>query len=71
MRKIDVKPSPSADRVLLAQMCDSLDRIGDYTNAERARFDTSQLVQNATIRNLQTLAESSQRLLGVIKGAEP
>lgn len=66
-----MKPSAEADRVLLAHMRDCLDRIGEYTNAERARFDTSRLVQDAVIRNLQTLAESSQRLSGDIKGTEP
>jgi uncharacterized protein with HEPN domain len=66
-----VKPSPEADRVLLAHMRDCLDRIGEYTDAERARFDTSRLVQDAVIRNLQTLAESSQRLSIEIKGTEP
>ncbi len=64
-------PGPEADRVLLAHMRDCLHRIGEYTNAERARFDTSRLVQDAVIRNLQTLAESSQRLSDEIKGTEP
>ncbi len=64
-------PGPDADRVLLAHMRDCLDRILEYTNAERARFDTSRLVQDAVIRNLQTLAESSQRLSSEIKGTEP
>lgn len=57
--------------MLLAHMRDCLDRIGEYTDAERARFDTSRLVQDAVIRNLQTLAESSQRLSIEIKGTEP
>ncbi len=35
------------------------------------RFETSRLVQDAVIRNLQTLTESSQRLSGEIKGTEP
>ncbi|MBL0297477.1 MAG: DUF86 domain-containing protein [Betaproteobacteria bacterium] len=52
-------------------MRDCLDRILEYTNAERARFDASRLVQDAVIRNLQTLAESSQRLSSEIKGTEP
>ena len=60
-----------ADRVLLAHMRDCLDRILEYTGAERAHFDTSRLVQDAVIRNLQTLAESSQRLSSEIKGTEP
>ena len=66
-----MNPGPEADRVLLAHMRDCLDRIREYTNAERARFDASRLVQDAVIRNLQTLAESSQRLSSEIKGTEP
>ena len=66
-----MNPSPEADRVLLAHMRECMDRIREYTNSDRARFDTSRLVQDAVIRNLQTLAESSQRLSGEIKGAEP
>ncbi len=57
--------------MLLAHMRDCLNRILEYTNAERARFDASRLVQDAVIRNLQTLAESSQRLSSEIKGTEP
>ena len=63
-----MKPGPEADRFLLAHMRDCLDRIVDYTHAERSRFDGSSLVQDAVIRNLQTLAESSQRLSREIKG---
>jgi uncharacterized protein with HEPN domain len=66
-----VNPSPEADRVLLAHMRDCLDRILEYTNAERYRFEASRLVQDAVIRNLQTLTESSQRLSDEIKVSEP
>ena len=66
-----VNPAPGADQVLLAHIRDCLDRILEYTNAERSRFDASRLVQDAVIRNLQTLAESSQRLSSEIKGTEP
>ncbi len=66
-----MNPGAEADRVLLAHMRDCLDRILEYTNAERSRFDASRLVQDAVIRNLQTLAESSQRLSSEIKGTEP
>ena len=66
-----MNPGPGADRVLLAHMRDCLDRIFEYANAERARFDGSRLVQDAVIRNLQTLAESSQRLSSEIKATEP
>jgi len=66
-----VSPGPDADRVLLAHMRDCLERILEYTNAERSRFEASRLVQDAVIRNLQTLTESSQRLSTEIKGTEP
>lgn len=66
-----MNPGPEADRVLLAHMRDCLDRILEYTNGERSRFDGSRLVQDAVIRNLQTLTESSQRLSSEIKATEP
>jgi uncharacterized protein with HEPN domain len=66
-----VNPSPEADRVLLSHMRECLDRIAEYTNAERARFEASRLVQDAVIRNLQILTESSQRLSDEIKRSEP
>lgn len=66
-----MNPGAEADRVLLAHMRDCLERIAEYTQAKRARFDASRLVQDAVIRNLQTQAESSQRLSGEIKATEP
>ena len=57
--------------MLLAHMRDCLDRNNEYTNAERARFDSLRLVQDAVIRNLQTLTESSQRLSSEIKATQP
>lgn len=53
-----MKSGPASDRVLLAHMRDCLDRIAEYTHAERSRFDASRMVQDAVIRNLQTLAET-------------
>ena len=66
-----MNPGPEADRVLLAHVLDCMVRILEYTNGERARFDASRMVQDAVIRNLQTVAESSQRLSSEIKGTEP
>ena len=51
-------------------MRDCLERIDEYTGRERASFEDSRLVQDAVIRNLQTLAESSQRLSSEIKSTE-
>ena len=52
-----MNPGLEADRALLAHMRDCIDRIAEYTNAKQARFDESRLVQDAVVRNLQTLAE--------------
>jgi uncharacterized protein with HEPN domain len=52
-------------------MRDCLERIAEYTGADRSRFEISRLVQDAVIRNLQTLAEAGQRLSSDIKGTEP
>ena len=66
-----MKPGRESDRVLLVHMRDCLNRILEYTNVDRSHFDASRPVQDAVIRNLQTLAESSQRLSSEIKGTEP
>ena len=52
-------PGPEADRVLLAHMRECLHRIREYTAGDRAHFESSRLVQDATLRNLQALTESS------------
>ena len=57
--------------MLLAHIAECLARIHEYAGGERARFHGSRLVQDAVIRNLQTLAESSQRLSSEIKASEP
>jgi len=52
-------------------MRDCMQRVREYTADDRARFESSRLVQDAVIRNLQTLTESSQRLSDSIKATEP
>lgn len=52
-------------------MGECIERIREYTAGERSRFEASRLVQDAVIRNLQTLTESSQRLSDDIKATEP
>lgn len=64
-------PGPEADRVLLAHMGECIERIREYTADDRSCFEASRLVQDAVIRNLQTLTESSQRLSEEIKASEP
>ena len=64
-------PGPDSDRVLLAHMRECIERVREYSAGDRARFETSHLIQDAVIRNLQTLTESSQRLSDSIKATEP
>lgn len=66
-----MNPGPDGDRVLLAHMRECIGRVREYTEGDRARFETSRLVQDAVIRNLQTLTESSQRLSDNAKADEP
>ena len=62
---------PEADQALIDHMRECLSLITEFTGAERAHFDGSRLVQDAVIRNLQTMTESSQRLSELIKATEP
>jgi uncharacterized protein with HEPN domain len=59
------------DAVLLKHIRECLDRIQEYTGDDPERFRKSQLVQDAVVRNLQIMAESSQRLSDTIKATEP
>jgi uncharacterized protein with HEPN domain len=57
-----VTPGPETDHVMLAHMGQCIERIREYTAGDRSHFEASRLTQDAVIRNLQTLTESSQRL---------
>lgn len=52
-------------------MGECIERIREYTAGDRSHFEASRLVQDAVIRNLQTLTESSQRLSDDVKATEP
>jgi uncharacterized protein with HEPN domain len=64
-------PAPDADRALLIHIADCIARIFEYTGRDQATFMDSRLVQDAVMRNLQTLAESTQRLSDALKATEP
>ncbi len=66
-----MNPGLESDRILLAYMRECIERVREYAGGERVRFETSRLIQDAVIRNLQTLTESSQRLSDGIKATEP
>jgi len=55
-----MKPSLEADKVYLAHMLECAGRNDEYLGGDEARFRASRLIQDAVVRNLQTLAESSQ-----------
>ena len=59
------------DRVYLRHMLRCIARIEEYTAAGRESFFSSHLIQDGVIRNLQTLAESSQRLSEGVRVSHP
>ncbi len=59
------------DALHLAHIRESLVRIAAYTAAGRERFFADRMVQDAVLRNLQTLAESTQRLSPSFKAGYP
>lgn len=64
-------PAAESDVLLLAHIRECIGRIREYTGGERTIFYKSLLVQDAVVRNLQTLAESTQRLSAPLKATEP
>ncbi len=65
-----MKPDARSDRVLLEHIRECIDRIREYTGFNRDSFYASRLVQDAVVRNLQLLAESTQRLSKAVKESE-
>ena len=59
------------DRLYLIHIRESIARIEEYTTEGRAAFFTDTRTQDAVLRNLQTMAESTQRLSTDLKSAHP
>lgn len=59
------------DRVYLKHILRCIARIEEYTTGGRESFLSSHLIQDGVIRNLQTLAESSQRLSEGLRASQP
>jgi uncharacterized protein with HEPN domain len=59
------------DRVYLAHILECVALIQDYTRHGKAEFMASALVQDAVLRRLQTMAESTQRLSDDLKTQAP
>ncbi len=66
-----MNPGLEADRLYIRHMLECISRIDEYVGADRALFMASRLIQDAVVRNLQTLAESSQRLSETTRASEP
>lgn len=63
--------SDSRDLAYVEHMLEALDRIEQYVVGGRDEFMASGLVQDAVVRNLQTMTESSQRLSDELKQRHP
>jgi uncharacterized protein with HEPN domain len=50
------------DQLYLIHMSECIERVERYTQDGKVAFMASDLIQDAVIRNLQTMAESSQRI---------
>jgi uncharacterized protein with HEPN domain len=59
------------DRIYLAHILECTALIQDYTRNGKAEFMTNPLVQDAVLRRLQTMAESTQRLSLEVKNQLP
>jgi uncharacterized protein with HEPN domain len=59
------------DSLYLEHIIDCIDRITDYTEGDQGVFMNSPMVQDAVIRNLQVLSESTQKLSETLKSAHP
>jgi len=59
------------DELYLIHISECIGRIEAYVAGGKAAFMSSTLIQDAVLRNLQTLAESSQRLSDGFKDSHP
>ena len=59
------------DNLYLMHIDESIRRIERYTEVGRDAFFTSTLIQDAVLRNLQTLGESARRISNELKLAHP
>jgi uncharacterized protein with HEPN domain len=60
------------DKLYLIHISECIERIESYLGAGgKTEFMASTLIQDAVLRNLQTLAESTQRLSDSLKAAHP
>jgi uncharacterized protein with HEPN domain len=58
------------DRTYILHILECIDRVERYANNDRPRFDADPMVQDAILRSLQVMAESSQRLSEEVKATQ-
>ena len=58
------------DRKYLLHILECIRRVEADTSAGRAAFDASHTIQDAVIRNLQLMAESTKRLSDALKATQ-
>ena len=61
----------SSDRLHLEHIGNCIARVEEYVADGREAFMSSQLIQDAVVRNLQTLAESTRRISQQLKTDHP
>ena len=59
------------DRLYIDHVLDCIRRIEEYCQDGEEAFRASELIQDAVLRNLQTLAESTQRIGDRLKALHP
>lgn len=59
------------DRVYLAHILECIGRIEEDTRGGKAEFLAKRIIQDAVLRNLHTLTESTQRLSEGLRNAHP
>jgi uncharacterized protein with HEPN domain len=59
------------DQKYLLYILECIARIEEDVRDGPAAFDSSHMIQDAVMRNLQVMAESTQRLSGELKAANP
>ncbi|NYT02779.1 MAG: DUF86 domain-containing protein [Methanosarcinales archaeon] len=59
------------DRLYLIHISECIERVERYTSGGRDEFIADTMAQDAVLRNLQVLAESSQRLSADLKARHP
>lgn len=59
------------DRIYLQHILECIRRLEEHVSAGRATFFASHTLQDAALRNLQTMTEATQRLSEAAKATQP